>query len=70
MQGSHGELCGGFSDVPWGKTRGRGRYVPSDKAFLFTLINNSDVPPTKFEVVKKMFAIAHHPEYVECVKVL
>ncbi|KAF8773482.1 BTB/POZ domain-containing protein 19 [Argiope bruennichi] len=61
--GSHGELCGGFSDVPWGKTRGRGRYVPSDKAFLFTLINNADVPPTKFEVVKKMFAIAPHPEY-------
>ncbi|XP_020999865.1 BTB/POZ domain-containing protein 9 [Parasteatoda tepidariorum] len=61
--GSHGELCGGFSDVPWGKTRGRGRYVPSDKAFLFTLINNSDVPPTKFDVVKKMFAIAHHPDY-------
>ncbi|GIY79617.1 TLDc domain-containing protein [Caerostris extrusa] len=21
--GAHGELCGGFSDVPWGKTRGR-----------------------------------------------
>ncbi|KFM79229.1 TBC1 domain family member 24, partial [Stegodyphus mimosarum] len=61
--GSHGELCGGFSDVPWGKTRGRGRYVPSEKAFLFTLINNADVPPTKFEVVKKMFAIAHHPDY-------
>ncbi|KAG8188652.1 hypothetical protein JTE90_026757 [Oedothorax gibbosus] len=61
--GAHGQLCGGFSDVPWGKTRGRGRYVPSDKAFLFTLINNSDVPPTKFDVVKKMFAIAPHPEY-------
>ncbi|XP_067122453.1 kelch-like protein 1 [Centruroides vittatus] len=61
--GTRGELCGGFSDVPWGKTSGRWRYVPSEKAFLFTLVNNVDVPPTKFDVVKKIFAIAHHPEY-------
>ncbi|KAH6944017.1 hypothetical protein HPB50_001199 [Hyalomma asiaticum] len=61
--GSQGQLCGGFSDVPWGKTGGRGRYIPSEKAFLFTLINNADLPPTKFDIVKKMFAISHHPEY-------
>ncbi|CAN8024106.1 unnamed protein product [Ixodes persulcatus] len=61
--GSPGQLCGGFSDVPWGKTGGRGRYIPSEKAFLFTLINNADMPPTKFDIVKKMFAISHHPEY-------
>lgn len=62
IQGSQGQLCGGFSDVPWGKTGGRGRYIPSEKAFLFTLINNADQPPTKFDIVKKMFAISHHPE--------
>ncbi|XP_076316734.1 BTB/POZ domain-containing protein 9 isoform X2 [Tachypleus tridentatus] len=61
--GPHGGMCGGFSDVPWGKTGGRGRYFPSDKAFIFSLINSADVPPTKFEVTKKMFAIAHHPDY-------
>lgn len=62
--GSNGELCGGFSDVPWSKTgASRGRYVASEKAFLFTLMNNADVPPTKFDVVKKMFAISHHSEY-------
>ncbi|XP_064466201.1 uncharacterized protein LOC135377597 [Ornithodoros turicata] len=61
--GAQGQLCGGFSDVPWGKTGGRGRYIASEKAFLFTLINNADVPPTKFDIVKKMFAISHHPEY-------
>lgn len=63
IMGNHGELCGGFSDVPWGLTHGRGGYAPSDKAFLFTLINNSDIPPTKFDVMKKLFAIAQHPAY-------
>ncbi|GAB6028325.1 hypothetical protein CHUAL_002498 [Chamberlinius hualienensis] len=61
--GARGEICGGFSDVPWGKTSDKGRYVTSEKAFLFTLINNQDIPPTKFDVVKKMFAIAHHSEF-------
>lgn len=64
LQGENGELCGGFSDVPWGKTNARrGRYVASDKAFLFTLINNCDLQPTKFDIVKKMFAIVHHSDY-------
>ncbi|XP_054168086.1 uncharacterized protein LOC128965417 [Oppia nitens] len=62
--GSSGHLCGGFSDVPWAKTCvTRGRYMASDKAFLFTLLNSSDIPPTKFSIVKKMFAIAHHSDY-------
>lgn len=61
--GTHGEICGGYSDVPWGKTSVKGRYMASDKAFLFTLVNNQEMPPTKFNVVKKMFAIAHHSEF-------
>lgn len=60
--GTRGEICGGFSDVPWGKTNAKGHYVPSDKAFLFTLTNNQDVPPTKFDIVKKPFAICYHPD--------
>ncbi|XP_076064156.1 uncharacterized protein LOC143038603 isoform X2 [Oratosquilla oratoria] len=60
--GQHGEICGGFSDVPWSKTSMKGRYVASDKAFLFTLVNTQDLPPTKFPVVKKMFAICYHPD--------
>ncbi|MCL4129863.1 UNVERIFIED_CONTAM: hypothetical protein GTU68_036996 [Idotea baltica] len=62
VMGQHGEVCGGFSDVPWGKNTLKGKYVPSDKAFLFTLVNDQDMPPTKFPVVKKMFAICYHPE--------
>ncbi|RWS14833.1 Serine-enriched protein-like protein, partial [Dinothrombium tinctorium] len=62
--GTNGEVCGGFSDVPWSTpSSSRGKYVASEKAFIFTLINNSDVPPTKFEVVKKAFAIVNHPDY-------
>lgn len=63
MKGSRGEICGGFSDIPWGLPSAKGHhYTPSDKAFLFSLINNQDTPPTKFEIVKKPFAICYHPE--------
>lgn len=58
--GVRGEVCGGFSDVPWGKTSSKGHYIHSEKAFLFTLSNNQDVPPTKFNIVKKPFAICYH----------
>ncbi|GLH03612.1 Ring canal kelch homolog [Gryllus bimaculatus] len=60
--GPRGEICGGFSDVPWGKTNTKGHYIPSEKAYLFTLTNTQDVPPTKYEIVKKMFAICYHPD--------
>ncbi|XP_073968405.1 serine-enriched protein isoform X2 [Rhodnius prolixus] len=62
ITGSCGEICGGFSDVPWGKTNLKGHYVPSERAFLFTLANNQDIPPTKFEIVKKPFAVCYHPD--------
>ncbi|CAB0038389.1 unnamed protein product [Trichogramma brassicae] len=61
--GTRGEICGGFSDIPWGKASSKGHsYMPSDKAFLFTLVNDQDVPPTKYDVVKKPFAICYHPD--------
>lgn len=60
--GQNGEICGGFSDVPWGKATMKGQYISSDKAFLFTLVNNQDIEPTKFPVIKKMFAICYHPD--------
>jgi hypothetical protein len=65
VQGENGELCGGFSDVPWDSPddNKRGRYVQSEKAFLFTLMNNSNVEPTKFDIVKKMFAISQHADF-------
>ncbi|XP_076173376.1 BTB/POZ domain-containing protein 9 isoform X1 [Ptiloglossa arizonensis] len=60
--GTRGEICGGFSDAPWGKTNAKGHYIFSEKAFLFTLTNNQDVPPTKYDIVKRPFAICYHPD--------
>ncbi|XP_011066219.1 PREDICTED: uncharacterized protein LOC105153173 isoform X1 [Acromyrmex echinatior] len=60
--GVRGEICGGYSDVPWGKTNSKAQYITSEKSFLFTLTNNQDVPPTKFDIVKKSFAICYHPD--------
>ncbi|KAH9408119.1 hypothetical protein TYRP_011778 [Tyrophagus putrescentiae] len=64
VRGSRGHLSGGFSDVAWsrGDGKGRGRYAPSEAAFLFTLSSSFDqhqTIPARFDV-KKMFAIAHH----------
>ncbi|KAK0180222.1 hypothetical protein PV327_005887 [Microctonus hyperodae] len=60
--GTRGEICGGFSDVAWDKTSAKGHYILSEKAFIFTLTNNQDVPPTKYDLVKKPFALCYHPE--------
>ncbi|XP_075226146.1 serine-enriched protein [Lycorma delicatula] len=62
VMGGHGEVCGGFSDVPWGKTNTKSHYIPSERAFLFTLTNNQDVAPTKYDIVKKPYAICYHPD--------
>ncbi|KAI5720081.1 hypothetical protein M8J77_001601 [Diaphorina citri] len=57
------EICGGFSDVPWGThINSKGHYIPSEKAFLFTLCNGQGQAPTKFEIIKKPFAICYHPD--------
>ena len=61
-QGENGQLCGGYSDVPWVQSGNKGRYIHSDEAFLFTLVNHQNVPPTKFPVKKRMYAICYHPQ--------
>ena len=61
-QGESGQLCGGFSDVAWVQSGNKGRYIHSDEAFLFTLVNSQNVPPTKFPVKKRMYAICYHPQ--------
>ncbi|CAB3374369.1 Hypothetical predicted protein [Cloeon dipterum] len=56
-----GHICGGFSNVPWEKPQTISYYTYSDKAFLFTLANKQDIPPSKFPVVKRMFAVVYVP---------
>jgi len=60
--GALGELCGGYSDVAWTRSQVAGKYAASERAFLFSLVNPQDAPPTRFPVVKKMFAICYHPD--------
>ncbi|XP_003738143.1 uncharacterized protein LOC100898299 [Galendromus occidentalis] len=56
--GTSGQLCGGFTDVPFARTNGRRcKYSASEKAFLFSLVNAANLPPTRFDIQRKMFAI-------------
>jgi len=56
-----GNVGGGFTDIPWSKPQGKGKYVPSEKSFLFSLYNPGR-SPTKFDIKKKLFAVSHHPD--------
>lgn len=60
-QGSRGEISGGFSDVAWAKTNRKGGYIHSERSFLFALCTEGE-PPTKYDIVKKPYAICYHPE--------
>ncbi|ELU03885.1 hypothetical protein CAPTEDRAFT_228654 [Capitella teleta] len=62
VKGETGNICGGFSDVAWtSNTLPRGRFIPSNCAFLFTLINNQGIAASKFEVSNGRLATLHHP---------
>ena len=56
-----GNVGGGYTDIPWSKPQGKGKYVPSEKSFLFSLYNPGG-SPTKFDIKKKLFAVSHHPD--------
>lgn len=60
-QNERGEISGGFSDVPWAKTNRKGGYIHSERSFLFTLYSELE-PPTKYDIIKKPYAICYHPE--------
>lgn len=62
--GPSGQLCGGFTDVPFARTNGRkSKYSASENAFLFSLVNAANLPPTRFDIQKKMFAILSHANF-------
>ena len=56
-----GCVGGGYTDIPWSRPNGKGKYVPSDKSFLFSL-HNPGRPAAKFQITKKLFAVSHHPD--------
>ena len=59
-------LTGGYTTVPWALSpSGKGRYLASDSSFLFSLANLSGLPPTRFDIKKKLFAVSHQEEEEE-----
>lgn len=64
IQGRAGNICGGFSDVPWTSNAPlSGRFIASDKAFLFTLVNNQGISACKFSVSLPQYATLQHANY-------
>ena len=63
-------MSGGFTDVPWSvpplanaaqSVANKGRYIASDKAFLFSLVNiHGQISTQKYDIAKKTFAICYH----------
>lgn len=60
-QSSNGDISGGFTDVPWAKTNRKGGYIHSERSFLFSLCTEQE-SPTKYDIVKKPYAICYHAE--------
>ncbi|XP_077997903.1 kelch-like protein diablo [Glandiceps talaboti] len=64
VKSSNGSICGGYSDIAWTSTAPpRGKYVTSERSFLFSLVNTQGLPPSKFDLINKKFAICHHPGF-------
>ena len=76
IMGQKGEICGGFTDVPWtvpspgsqqqpasSSNSNKGRYIASDRAFLFSLVDSTGrMSPNRFDIAKKTFALCYHYE--------
>ncbi|CAF2705228.1 unnamed protein product [Rotaria sp. Silwood2] len=62
IQTDFGNLFGGFTSIPWSSANLRSDQA-DPKAFLFTLKNTLNIPPTKFPVAKEyqQCAISHNP---------
>lgn len=62
IQTDFGNIFGGFTSIPWSSAMVRTDQA-DPKAFLFTLKNTLNIPPTKFPVAKEyqQCAISHNP---------
>ena len=63
-----GCVFGGYTDVSWSSRFKRGKFASSPKSFLFTLVNPSNTPPSKFEINQPAYAINNHPRLVPMVQ--
>jgi hypothetical protein len=62
IQTDFGNIFGGFTSIPWSSATLRADQA-DPTAFLFTLKNTLNIPPTKFPVAKdyQQCAISHNP---------
>lgn len=60
MQLQRGEVIGGYCEAGWAAAGAgaAGGYVSAERALLFSLSE----PPARYPLVKKPFALCHHPE--------
>ncbi|EDV26879.1 expressed hypothetical protein [Trichoplax adhaerens] len=63
VRGPDDNLCGGFSDQPWSRKGASGSYTRSSKAFIFTLTNQQDMPPSRFDITQEKYALVYDEEY-------
>jgi len=59
FQEVRGEICGGFSDIPWDKTNSKAQYIAIEKKFPFhQILTNQDLSPIKFDIMKKFYLLS------------
>eukprot|EP00698_Gefionella_okellyi_P019649 TRINITY_DN6054_c0_g1_i1.p1 TRINITY_DN6054_c0_g1~~TRINITY_DN6054_c0_g1_i1.p1 ORF type:complete len:376 (-),score=83.83 TRINITY_DN6054_c0_g1_i1:144-1271(-) len=56
----NGSICGAYADVAWNSS---GAYIPSNGAFLFSLVNTAGVPPCKFPVSSTQHGLYGSADY-------
>jgi hypothetical protein len=63
LQGTRGEISGGFTDVAFTKTNRKGGYIHGERCFLFALSSQqANFQVAKFDVVKKPYSICYYKD--------
>jgi TLD len=63
VQGSRGDISGGFTEVAFTKNSRKGGYINSDRSFLFALHSpQPNFQIAKYDVVKKPYSICYHKD--------
>ncbi len=64
MQSTSGCVFGGYTDANWNSRFKRGKFTASQSSCLFTIVNPSQTPPTRYLIKQPSYAINNHPRYV------
>ena len=61
LQTTSGCVFGGYSDANWNSRFKRGKFAASQCGCLFTIVNPSQTPPTRYPIKQPAYAINNHP---------